>query len=154
MELFSYDAESGKLRYKINRKQCPAGTEAGSIHRTGYRMVSVDHCQYLVHRLIWFLVTDSWPKNQIDHINGNRADNRITNLREATNAQNMLNSTARKTSSSGIKNVYYQASHKKWRVRIRIDGKPKSFGLYTNQSDAEKVAIAARNQFHGQFAKH
>jgi hypothetical protein len=154
MALFLHDEASGKLFYRAARKQSPAGSEAGSLHRTGYRSVSVDRCQYLVHRIIWFMVKGSWPLNQIDHINGNKADNRIENLREATNAQNTLNVPARQASSSGVKNVYYQARNKKWRVRMKVEGKSKSFGLYRTKTEAEKAAVSARNQFHGQFAKH
>jgi len=90
----------------------------------------------------------------VDHINGNTQDNRIENLRAATYTENQRNSRINKNSSSGVKNVVWHKQRQKWSVRILVNKKTKSFGLYDDIELADLVAQEARNKYFGSFARH
>ena len=88
---------------------------------------------------------------QVDHVNNNKTDNRIENLRPATNGQNRQNTSIQKNNTSGFKGVYKQKN--KWRVRLMIEGKSKSFGLYNDIDYAKFVADVMRHKYHQEFAR-
>lgn len=90
----------GKLT-RIDRK---GGT--GSIDKDGYLIIKVKGHQFKAHRIVWFLCKGYWPTKEIDHINRNRTDNRIENLRECTRQQNILNTTIKKNKDTGVNGVY------------------------------------------------
>jgi hypothetical protein len=90
----------------------------------------------------------------VDHIDGNPSNNRIENLRGATNAQNLQNAKIHQNNTSGIKNVHFDKQKNRWNVQLRIDKKIKHFGLYKDLELAELVATEARNKYHGDFARH
>jgi len=90
----------------------------------------------------------------LDHINGNKLDNRIENLRPATSSQNNSNSVKQKRNTSGIKNVYWNKNIKKWTVIIGVDKKLKYFGSYNSIEEAAEVAKQKRNELHKEFARH
>lgn len=132
IELFDYDRVTGELRWKnpipskyfekpavakmVNSQR--AGKLAANVNKsTGYLQVVFRKRLYQVHRVIWLIVFGNWPKNQIDHINRVRTDNRIENLREACLAKNMLN---RGDNSTGHPNISYRANRPKpWKVDIQ-----------------------------------
>lgn len=90
--IFRYDEETGKLYWKERiHKRIRVDMECGRLTPHGYRKVRAFHKEYYVHRIVWLLKTGSWPKNQIDHINRIRDDNRIHNLRDVTCQQNLCN---------------------------------------------------------------
>jgi hypothetical protein len=96
-ELLEYQPETGEFFWKVCRQCVPAGAKAGSLHKQkGYVFIRADLKRYAAHRLAWLYVHGQWPKNDIDHINGIRSDNRISNLRDVTHATNLLNRTAAK----------------------------------------------------------
>lgn len=153
LELFDY--KDGGLYWKklaTHRKQnVKVGDRAGFISNDGYRTISIRHTLYREHRLIFMYHNGRMP-NFVDHIDGDKQNNRIENLREATHAQNMQNSTHRKNNTSGIKGV---SKHRnKWVVNLSIDGKTKYIGLFHNIEDAKACVISARNTHHGEFARH
>jgi len=90
----------------------------------------------------------------IDHINGQRDDNRIINIREVSNQQNSLNSKISKNNTSGIKGVYWDKSRNKWTVRLSIDGKCKFFKRFNDLDLAKLVIEEVRNKYHGKYANH
>jgi len=92
------------------------------------------------------------PK-QIDHIDGNPANNKIANLREASQSQNMWNRNANTNSMSKIKGIKIHQNGK-YQVRLQVNKKSMYFGLYVDLELAELVAIEARNKFHGEYANH
>jgi hypothetical protein len=101
-DLFDYDPETGILTYKsgilprYTWNRCRAGKRAGFVHSDGYRVVRINQCHQLrEHRVIWAFVYGTWPKDLIDHINGNKLDNRLSNLREITNEENLFNYRSR-----------------------------------------------------------
>jgi hypothetical protein len=91
----------------------------------------------------------------IDHINGVKDDNRIENLREATETQNQHNTPKRKNNTSGYKNVFWEKSRHKWRVEIRIGNKKsKVIGRFNELEEAVVIATKVRENYHGEFARH
>jgi hypothetical protein len=90
----------------------------------------------------------------VDHINGNRSDNRIENLRACSQADNNKNVRTSKVNKSGVKNVSWYAPYQKWRVALRVKGKQKCIGYYGDKELAALVAHEARNKYRGEFANH
>ena len=151
-ELFTYRA--GWLYWKIDLGQrARKGRRAGSLSGCGYYHVQVNRVKYPVHRLI-FLLHHGYLPVEIDHINRDRGDNRIRNLRAATRSDNMKNRAVSRASTSGIKGVTWRKEQKCWRVRVCIDGKTESLGGFTSLASAETAARNLRELMHKEFARH
>jgi len=129
------------------------GKIAGSINKRGYRCICVDNKIYKAHRLV-FLYHHGFLPEQIDHADKNPKNNRIENLRPASNGQNCMNRGLMKNNTSGFKGVFFDKETDKWRVAIRFNNKLHSFGRFKDLELAELVAIEARNKFHKEFANH
>lgn len=95
--VLSYDAETGVFVWRVSSKGTAAGAIAGAKLGTGYTTITVDQERFLAHRLAWFYVHGRWPADQIDHIDGDRRNNAIANLREATNQANQWNRKTKKS---------------------------------------------------------
>lgn len=150
-QLFYYD--NGLLRYKKPVGLRNAGDVAGNKLNKGYWQVGVDRKRYLAHRVIFALHHRRIP-GQIDHINGDKCDNRIENLREVDNAQNQWNTGLRSTNKSGVKGVYWHKGIKRWVASCRHGGKQHIVGTYNDLQAAAESIAAYRLAHHGQFAKH
>jgi hypothetical protein len=118
-----------------------------------YLRILVDGKPRPLHRMIFMLLNGYIPKI-IDHIDGNKLNNKIENLREVSQQQNCLNRKHHKNSKSPYKNVMWNESAKKWAVTMQVNGKRKYFGVFEDIEFAELVAIEARNKYHGQYARH
>jgi len=129
------------------------GDIAGSMMSHGYRRICIDNRVYLAHRLAWLYMTGEWPKHQIDHINGNKNDNRHVNLREATNSENMRNTGKRSDNSSGFKGVYWNSEKMRWSAQISYNGRHKSLGTFDTAEEAHVAYRSASEKLHGQFAR-
>lgn len=140
-EIFSYN-DGHLLR---------GGKTAGSVNKRGYRTVYVDGKIYKAHRLV-FLYHHGFLPNQVDHIDGDKDNNRIENLRAATNSQNRMNCGAQRNNTSGHKNVYWDVEANKWAVKVRVDKKLRTLGRFANIDDAIVAATAGRKELHGAFA--
>lgn len=137
-ELLEYDPDTGVFTWKVNRGGCKAGDIAGSDHNRGYWQIRVKGCRWLAHRLAFLLMTGAMPAGDVDHINGNRADNRWCNLRDVSRAVNMQNlRKSHKDSQTGILGVTRHRG--RYRAQIGVKGKLKYLGLY----DCPKLAHAA-----------
>lgn len=147
LELFDY--EDGKLFRKRDGKQI--GCYTTKHHR--YARMLIDGKYYKVHRII-FLYHKGYLPDIIDHINGDRYDNQIENLREVNTYQNRQNSRIYSTSTSGVKNVYWCKSSKKWRVSMHINGEKHIFGHYADIEEAKQVATSMRDKYFKDFANH
>lgn len=153
--LLTYEPETGIFRiatYRGGRKK--AGEVAGAVNSSGYICIKVDGRKYQAHRLAWLYVHGAWPPDVIDHVNGNRTDNRLSNLRCATRRENKHNSRAPSISTSGVKGVFWNSKRRKWQARICLsNGKRQHLGYHHSLSAAEAVVTAAYSEAHGQFAK-
>jgi hypothetical protein len=127
-----------------------AGKPAGTISHYGYVVIAIGGGIYGLHRLLWLHVHGEWPAKVMDHINGNRTDNRISNLRKVTRSQNNMNSALRKDSTSGIKGVSWHSQANKWRATIQSHKQQKHLGLFATIEDATKAYRAAAAALFGE----
>lgn len=128
------------------------GRRAGTCRATGYRQISLDGIAIAEHRLAWFYHYGVWPKDELDHIDRDRAHNAIANLREATRSQNLANRAANSRSKSGVKGVRQDQRTGKWIAYIYVDGKSSVIGRYENENDARDAYMAIAETLHGDFA--
>jgi hypothetical protein len=152
-ELFNYDEETGVLTNKVRRsRRSHVGMEAGCVDTTGYLRVKVAGRMLLVHRVIFSMVHGIPIEeiDQIDHINGDRLDNRIANLRHVTGQENQRNQKKYSTNTSGYLGVSWQKAAGKYRASIMVDGKTKHLGFFKDLS----AAVAAREQASIQYGFH
>lgn len=154
-ELFDYDQETGVLIWRAFRLgNAKAGDVAGSLHRTGYIFVKVCGSQYKAHRLAWIHVTGIDPlDSQIDHIDGNKTNNRFANLREATSSQNRCNSKRQINNQSGYKGVVWAKDQRKWRAQIYINKRKVFLGYFDIPELAHMAYCKAAAELHGEFAR-
>lgn len=129
------------------------GKIAGSLDSSGYLQTKINKKLYLNHRII-FLMFHGYLPELLDHINGDKTDNRIENLRAATTCQNQHNKKARKHTSSGCKNVCWHKASKKWNVYLDVNKERKFLGSYKDLELADLVAQEARSKFHKEYANH
>lgn len=134
------------------------GLPAGRMDKYGYWKVNLrvggKQKTFRAHRMVWFLSDGKWPSAEIDHINGDKKDNRIVNLREASRSENAQNQAMRSSNTSGMKGVDFDRVKGKWRARIRFSGRHILLGRFTNIADAERAVMIARDRLHGEFANH
>jgi len=156
-ELFDYDRDTGEFIAKANR---PGGRKAGSLvgglDGHGYLTISVDGKNYKAHRLAWLFVYEKWPAGHIDHLNHDRADNRLENLRVVReHSENSKNQKLRVDNTSGRVGVYWNLNRQKWEVKISSKGKTYGLGYFKNKEDAIWMRNLAEKEFgfhenHGQ----
>ncbi len=146
-QLLRYEPDTGHLYWLDNARNGYAGKEAGTISSHGYRKVFVNYRQYSAHRIAWAIHYGEWPVGHIDHINHDRSDNRISNLRVVTNAENRKNLTRRADNKTGVCGVFWEARTKRWRAQINHDGKRFRLGTFTDKSAAEEARREAERRF-------
>lgn len=140
-ELFDYS--DGDLICKKPRGRARCGCVAGSVNKnSGYVIIVVYGKSYRAHRLIWLWYHGYMPENEIDHINRNRADNRIENLREASRSCNIRNSSTYKTNTTGVSGVSLLKSGK-YRVQIWISNRKHNVGTFIDFDEAVLHRLAA-----------
>lgn len=153
--LFIYDPDSGQLWWRISRtNRFPAGTLVKGVHRgqTGYlrQYVSIDWERYLVHRIIWLYVYGTLPPDkEIDHIDGNGLNNRITNLRLAERFENCANH-GRRVGRSGYRGVQFHAGG--YTASIGFNGTYHYLGRFKTGEEASRAYEAARDRLHKEYA--
>lgn len=167
-EILSYDAETGDLTWKARSahlfKDGVRGVSAESRARTwnarysgrktfvskhpcGYLAGAVFGVSVLSHRVIWALVYGRFPENDIDHINGIRTDNRLSNLRAVSRSENLKNAKVRCTSRSGVIGVGWHSKNKKWRAYVNDGNRHVSLGYFHNKQDAIDARAAASVEY-------
>lgn len=149
-ELFDYNPESGVFTRIVAKPPAAKGDVAGCVDKsTGYMKFNVDGKVYLAHRLAWLYVHGSLPADKIDHVNGNRADNRLSNLREADNSLNMQNlKRARRDSKTQVLGVTLCAATGKYVGRIRANGRYLSCGRFDTVEQAHAAYLTAKREMH------
>lgn len=149
-ELLNYDPETGGFTWRVYRGGfATAGARAGRPSTFGHIEISVDRRRYKAHRLAWLVTHSEWPAGGLDHINGNPSDNRICNLRLATQSQNTANTRVRSDNKVGIKGV--RKNYNKFEARVRINGQAQYLGLYKSAEEAGAAVRAKHAQLFGEF---
>ena len=150
--LLNYCPDTGLFTWVSTRcGRAMAGNVAGT-NSNGYIHIKIGNSIYRAHRLAWLYTHGCWPRDEIDHINGDRKDNRILNIREATKAQNNRNTGISKNNTSGYKGV--SRIRGKWRARIGIEGgKQMSIGHYSTPYEAHLAYEEAAETHHKEFKR-
>lgn len=153
LEMFySYDPDTGFFTRKLSTNpRSFVGGVASAINADGYVILPLMGVRLRAHRAAWAWVTGQWPMEDIDHINGDRSDNRFANLREATRSQNLQNSGMRASNKTGYKGVHYCHERRKFVAQIVIDGKRVGLGRYQTVEEAAAVRLAAEKKVFGEF---
>jgi hypothetical protein len=153
-ELVSYDPETGIFtRLVRTSNKVKVGDVVGARNSHGYLFVNVCGKRYAAHRLAWYYVHGQWPDADIDHINGNKADNRIVNLRAATRSQNCANTPVRRNSKSGLKGVRWQEHAGKWKAQIKDRDGSRHLGYFDSKEAAHAAYVEAAGRLFGEFAR-
>jgi len=151
-EVLAYNPQSGLLVWKVaNSRRVSVGDIAGSLDNNGYIVIRIDRRIYKAHRLAWFLVMGDWPKVTIDHINGVPADNRWSNLREATYSQNNASRGLTSRNKSGLKGVSWDKGAGRWRAQMSVNGKAMYLGLFDTPEMAQEAYRVAAGIAYGEF---
>ena len=149
---FDYDRETGNLIRRVVSKYSRRylNRVAGSVYTTGYRVVSVPGGRrFSAHRLIWLWVYGEWPKYEIDHINGDRLDNRISNLRDVPTRTNVENCRApHRDSKHAILGSTWIEKRKSYQVAIQVHGVQHYLGLFKDPEAARNAYIEAKRRLH------
>ena len=144
-----YDPSTGVFTWKIARKGTAKGSVAGFVRSDSYRIICLDGERFRAHRLAWFYMTNKAPLHDIDHIDGNPANNAFSNLRDITTAQNIQNQRApHKRNKSGFFGVSWHNAGKCWRARICTDGVQKLIGYFDTPEEASEAYQKAKLIYH------
>lgn len=148
--LLSYDPQTGHFTRRITTSSnAKTGDIAGTLHKLGYWIISIDGYDFKAHRLAWLYVTGEWPSGDIDHANGIRSDNRFCNLRIATHRQNMANAPRRVDSKhgKGVKQI-----RNRWQARIGKNGII-HLGTFNTKGEALAAYAGAARAIYGKFSR-
>lgn len=146
-ELLKYNAETGLFTWVKVRRGCRIGGVAGCRMKSGYIIIRLDDELFYAHRLVWLYVHGKWPIDQLDHIDGNRANNKLSNLREVSNLENAQNIRGPKSKNrSGFLGVRKENS--KWLAEIKVNYKPIRIGLFATPEEAHEAYILTKRRLH------
>ena len=158
--ILRYDGETGTLWWRHRddmRKEWNtrfAHTQAFyTSHSKGYVVGTINNRKYFAHRVAFALHYGEWPSGEVDHINGNKTDNRIQNIREATNSENMRNTGKYSTNKSGKKGVCFDKRSGRWHAQIMRDYKKIHLGYFTTPEEAHAAYCDASTKYHGEYGK-
>ena len=155
-ELLSYDPDTGVFTWRVNAaNHIKVGRIAGGVDKvSGYQRITLDGVCFKAHRLAWVFITGAWPGRLIDHINGNKSDNRASNLREATHSQNSQNMRMRTKKKVPFKGVTpYWGKRGGFVAQINIGGQQRKLGVFKTAEEASVAYVKAAVQNFGSFAK-
>ena len=147
-EILEYDKNTGIFIWKVKPTQrIPVGSVAGTVTKSGYIHIMIGGSLYKAHRLAWLYCFGKWPTQQIDHINRDRSDNRICNLRDVTAQKNCHNLSRVDTKSkTGYRGVYWCEARGKYRVTIKAYKKNRHIGYFTCPNEANSAYLQARDR--------
>lgn len=150
--LIDYDPLTGAFKWKVNYSMASKNNGvAGTIDYQGYRRIIIWGRGYRAHHIAWLIAKGKWPDEQIDHINGEKSDNRIENLREATNTENNRNKGLRKDNKSGFKGVSRCGG--KWKAELKHENNRIYLGLYRTPEEAHVAYAEKAKELRGDFAR-
>lgn len=150
--LICYVPETGRFIWRVATKCKKAYTRIGRNHRSRYLKIVVDGKWYPAHRLAWLWVYGEFPNSEIDHINTDKTDNRLINLRLATPLQNRCNRGPTVRCKTGYKGVFWDVERNKWKAEIRFNGQIHWLGRFDSAEKAHEAYSAAAIKIHGEFA--
>lgn len=158
-ELLHYNPDTGVWTRIAKRHGYFIGEKAGRQRHDGYWRIGVEMNRYLAHRLAWFYMTGEWPKNEIDHIDGNPANNKWNNLREATSSQQKWNTKIKlsmkktyKDLPKGVTSTKRNLS-KPFRSFIQVNGRRLYLGSFPTSNEAHTAYVKAAQKYHGEYAR-
>ena len=170
-KLFDYDRETGEFVWKkrdasmfIDSKISAetkakrfntryAGESATINHSNGYKNVSVMEQKFIrAHRVAWAICYGAWPTDDVDHINGDRKDNRIVNLRLSTRSENLRNRKKFPRNKSGYVGVSFYKQRENWNARIGINGRYINLGYFNTKEEAAEARAEAEKKYWGDYA--
>lgn len=154
-ELMDYDPTLGVFTWKVSRgRHARIGDFAGHFDASdGYIKIGINGTRYGAHRLAWLYVHGRWPKHEIDHINGIRDDNRISNLREADDGQQARNAKRRTDNVSGKRGVCYDHRIEKYISYIDFNRERIVLGNCDTLEEAVSLRIAAERKYYGEYTR-
>jgi hypothetical protein len=154
-ELLHYDPETGEFRWlKRVSRFVRVGSIAGGEHKLGgYSYITMGGRGYPAHQLAWLYMTGKWCRPMIDHHDGNRGNNRWSNLRRATRSENNANRLRQRNNTSGFKGVTLEPTTGKWRARISKDRLRRTLGTFRTPEAAHEAYTAAARRLFGEFAR-
>ena len=148
-ELLHYESNTGIFTWRVSRRGTKGiHKQAGTLHRSGYRYVFAFGHKLAEHRLAWLYLYGALPPNEIDHLNGVKDDNRASNIRLATRRENLQNIRTNKVGVSGEIGVVWHKAADKWAANIKVDGKVKHLGVFSDVQAAAKARSCAEVTYH------
>lgn len=154
LSLLTYDENTGSFIWKglSGSKSYLNGRVAGGRHNCGYIEIGIKGKCYLAHRLAWFYVNKQWPDGNLDHIDRNPRNNKISNLRIATQSQNCANQKSKRKNSLFPKGVGFRKDIQKWRARIMVNRKEITLGVFETMHEAKAAYKNAAIKYFGEFS--
>lgn len=148
-EILRYEPETGAFTWNRQRKNgALAGDVAGHVSGEGYWAIGIGGVHWQAHRVAWFYVHGEWPQQLVDHINQNKLDNRMVNLRKVTISENRQNMGKYKTNTSGHKGVHWFRATERWQAQIQHEGKRYHLGFYKRIEDAVQAYAKGAARLH------
>ena len=142
--LLAYDQENGGLVWKSAPNfRVAVGSKAGAPGSNGYRSVGCNDRHYREHRVVWLLVHGEWPQRFIDHIDGDRGNNRIENLRLCTLSENNQNRP-----DGSVVGASKNKKTGKWAAMIKVQNRRTWLGIFDTKEEAIKAYLEAKPKFH------
>jgi len=149
-----YCPETGIFTWRVDAgTKKLSGKKAGCVHATGYIVIKINGKLYSAHRLAFLYMSGEWPVDIVDHINGNGADNRWENLRQANKMQNACNSPLSSRNTSGVKGVCWNSGARKWQAQVEYCG-ARHCMTFLSIEDAKAWIETKRAELHGEFSHH
>jgi hypothetical protein len=150
--LFEYNPDTGIFIRKLTTgSKAKAGSVAGILNDVGYLELSINSYRYRAHRIAWLYCFGEFPSGQLDHIDGNKSNNALDNLREATNKENAYNKSISVLNTTGYKGVSLDKRSGRYRAYITVNGKQKGLGYYSTAEQASEAYIIEAKKLHGEF---
>lgn len=159
-ELFTVDIETGDVFWRKRGMGRHLGKPAGTVMKSGYRKIGLrvdgNFVQFYAHHIVWTWCYGEWPTATLDHVDGDKDANGISNLREASYGQNISNRGALKTNACGLKwvclhkNSVERGKKKVWQAAVWRDGRPRQ-SYFETRGEAFTWACAIAQQLHGEF---
>ena len=148
--LLAYDPDTGIFRWMVSRgNRIKVGAAAGTVSSNSYAVIKINGMPFKAHRLAWLHFHGVWPEHQIDHIDENKSNNRISNLRDVPQSMNQHNAIKpRKDGTSGYRGVSWDKGKTRWRAQIEVNGQKQYIGLFDTPKAAHAAYLAAKLRLH------